>query len=171
MWRELDAGTRRTLIEQSASLPPFAVVIFARRDNKLPTFEAAKRCDPHYDHHFKAHFLAEEVGIIQGLSLARLEPLGIGRTQLEEVWRNDASLREGLIELMRRAYGDEADLTAAGPETLALLQAAWVRLGRLATKPLTGGAPELAAGSYWMARAWETLAIEPMTRRAQPAVS
>jgi hypothetical protein len=161
-WRELDAKSKQKLLAAAESDPPFVLVVadFERLHiNMLPTTE---RCDPAWQTHARASMTAMKIGLIEGVSVARLGQRGVTRDQLEKVWREDSMLRETLAALFQKV--SEGAMSDDDQATLRpVLEAAWVRLGRPSSHMLVGGSPQMAAYSYWMARGWETVVIEPLT--------
>jgi len=161
MWRELDADAKRRLIERAEKVTAFAAVYYLQLtpDEHIDIFGPAKRCDPRWEHHFKGHYVAQQVGLIEGVALAILERDHIGRDAVERVWREDAELRPALklnfvVDIAKGSQGIGRDQ----------MHAAWLKLSHGPEKPLTADSPEAAAWSYWTARAWEEEMLEPLTR-------
>jgi len=165
-WRELGEATQQSLVSLSDQAPPFTVVMAMQFNGKLPSFEQTKVCDPGFWTHTGASYVARLAGVIQGLSLARLEPSHVSKAQLEAVWRSNATLRETTTTLYKGAGLQEAEASAMGATLRPMFQKAWAELGQSPSPALTAASPEMAASSYWMARAWETVIVEPLTVRS-----
>jgi hypothetical protein len=170
LWRHLDMDKRNNLLARAEYIPPFPLVIFAKQGRLkgmgpsgfIVSVDVVKQCDPNFMTHTDASYVAAVVGLTEGLSLTRLENLGVSQAKLDAVWRDDPDLRN----VFTRAFTTLAaakSLAGAPNEVWPVIRKGWSELGQRPSGPVVGGMPELAASSYWMARGWEAVVIDPMT--------
>jgi hypothetical protein len=163
-WRELDAATKRLLFAASEKAPPFVVVMAAQQRLVLPSYISTKQCDPGFWSHTDASYVARLTGVMEGLSLERLEQFHIHKARVEAVWQADATLRTAVTSLFKGASLDPPMTPRTGEALRPVFQQAWLEMGQKPSQSVVdGGAAEAAAWSYWLARGWETVVVEPMS--------
>jgi hypothetical protein len=160
VWRNLDPDVKAALYVAAAIRGPFQAVVDRSGPGQLSNYRLQQKCDPNFWRHTGPSITEIQTYFIKQLSLKRLSVTGVDEAKLESIWEGDPELRTGLRFIFKSPRNWEA---VSGKRIFLLLREALPKTGLASKGKMDANSLQIAALSYWMARAWEVEIVEPLT--------